>query len=180
MKNIIELLKRRHSIRTYSSEPIPDYTIKTILSAGLYAPSGRGIFPVEFIVVKDKSLLKKLSLCKAKSSKMLESADYAIITIVNNFKSDMIIEDAAIAMIIMHLTATDLDVGSCWVHCRNRFTKTGQETEEYIRQLVNIPLNYTVEAILSLGIPEKNNYVDFNKKIDFSKVHLNFFGQNYN
>ena len=38
---LLELIKKRRSIRSYLPDPIPDEHINKILEAGLYAPSGK-------------------------------------------------------------------------------------------------------------------------------------------
>ena len=59
-------------------------------------------------------------------------------------------------MTLMMLEATEQGVGSCWVQCRGRRTSEGTSTEERIRSLLDIPDNFGVLAILSLGMPAEN------------------------
>ena len=59
-------------------------------------------------------------------------------------------------MTLMMLEATEQGVGNCWVQCRGRQTSEGTSTEERIRSLLDIPDNFGVLAILSLGMPAEN------------------------
>ena len=54
MENFHELLLTRHSIRKYTDEPIAAEDVKTILEAGLMAPSSKRSTAWNFIVVEDK------------------------------------------------------------------------------------------------------------------------------
>ena len=58
-------------------------------------------------------------------------------------------------MTLMQLEATEQGIGSCWVQYRGRQTPDGASTEDYIRTLLNIPKNYGVLAMLSLGIADE-------------------------
>ena len=150
---LLKLLQSRRSIRKYTDEHISDETLEKILQAGLLAPSSRAIYPVELVAVRDKEMLRKLSECKAAGAAMLKNADAAIVVVGDTAKSDAWIEDCSITMTLMMLEATEQGVGNCWVQCRGRQTAEGTSTEERIRSLLDIPDNFGVLAILSLGMP---------------------------
>ncbi len=153
--DLINLMLRRRSVRKYTKEDIPEDKINTILQAGLLSASSRSRKPWEFIVVKNKDTLQKMAKCRVNSAKMLEEANCAIVVIADGDKTDVWIEDCSIAMSNMHLTASALGLGSCWIQGRLREAENGQPTEEYLRQLLKYPNNFKLEAILSLGIPQK-------------------------
>ncbi len=150
---LLKLLQSRRSIRRYTGEHISDETLEKILQAGLLAPSSRAIYPVELVAVRDKEMLCRLSECKAAGAAMLKNADAAIVVVGDTAKSDAWIEDCSITMTLMMLEATEQGVGSCWVQCRGRKTTEGTSTEKRIKALLDIPDNFGVLAILSLGIP---------------------------
>lgn len=150
---LLKLLQSRRSIRKYTDEHISDETLEKILQAGLLAPSSRAIYPVELVAVRDKEMLRKLSECKAAGAAMLKDADAAIVVVGDTAKSDAWIEDCSITMTLMMLEATEQGVGSCWVQCRGRQTAERTSTGERIKSLLDIPDNFGVLAILSLGMP---------------------------
>ena len=150
---LLKLLQSRRSIRKYTGERISDETLEKILLAGLLAPSSRAIYPVELVAVRDKEMLRGLSECKAAGAAMLKNADAAIVVIGDTAKSDAWIEDCSITMTLMMLEATEQGVGNCWVQCRGRQTSEGTSTGERIKSLLDIPDNFGVLAILSLGMP---------------------------
>lgn len=154
--NLLDIMKKRRSIRQYTSDPIPSDTLMQILEAGLLSPSSRGRRPWEFLVIEDKDMLKKISGCRVGSAKMLEHAAAAILVLADPLTSDVWIEDCSIAMAQMHLMADSLGIGSCWIQARLRKAPDGSPTTEYLRRLLHFPDHFEAEAILSLGIPEQH------------------------
>ena len=55
-ENLLELLKKRRTIRRFKPEPIPDEYVGKIIEAARWAPSGANSQPWEFIVVKKQEL----------------------------------------------------------------------------------------------------------------------------
>lgn len=167
---LLDIMLKRRSIREYNNEEISDETIDKILNAGLLAPTSRNRKPCEFIVVKDKEILKKLSQSKDAGSAMIEKAYCAIVTIADSDKADTWIEDSSIAMAYMDLMATECDVGSCWVQSHLRKTSEDEDSEEYIRNLFNINDNYRIVGILSLGLTDSRPPAHTLEDIDRDKV----------
>ncbi|MFC1909186.1 nitroreductase family protein [Chloroflexota bacterium] len=58
---LLELVKKRRSIRRFKPDPIPDEYIDKIIEVARWAPSGFNIQPWEFVVVKDKELQEKIA-----------------------------------------------------------------------------------------------------------------------
>lgn len=171
---LLDTMLKRKSIRQYTDEKISKENIEQILQAGLLAPSSRNIRPCELIVVESKDTLEKLSHCKTFGSKMLKDASHAIVVLGNKNKSDVWIEDCSIVMTYMHLMATSLNIGSCWVQCRLR-NNGEMTTEDYIKDLLSIPDSYCVEAILCLGISANEITSHLSNELDLSKIHNETF-----
>ena len=71
--------------------------------------------------------------------------------------SDTWIEDCSIAMMIMQLRATEFGIGNCWVQVRGRYLdETGELTADLIKSKLNIEDKYSVECMLSLGMPAED------------------------
>ena len=175
MENLLELMINRRSVRKYSSEPVTDQQIKTIITSALLGPSGHSKYPCEFIVVKDRDTLEKMSHCRVGVAKMLNNASCAIVTIADKDKADTVIEDSAISMMNMHLMAANLGLGSCWIQLRIREAEDGRNSEEYMRELLGIPENYLCQAILSIGNLEKSPKPHDVNKLNFDKIHMEKF-----
>ena len=175
MNDLLELMINRRSVRKYSTEPVTDEQIKTITTAALLGPSGHSKYPCEFIVVKDRETLEKMSHCRVAVAKMLNNASCAIVVIADKDKADTVIEDSAISMMNMHLMAANLGLGSCWIQLRIREAEDGRSSEEYIRELLGIPQNYLCQAILSIGNLEKTPKPHDVNKLHFDKIHSEKF-----
>ncbi len=154
MNQLLEIMRNRRSVREYIGESISEDKLCQILQAGLLAPSGRARRPWEFVVVKEKDVLAKLAKARAHGASMLEEADCAVVVLADPELTDVWTEDCSIAMTQMHLMADYLGVGSCWIQGRLREAVDGSTTEHYVRELLQVPENYVLEAILSLGMPK--------------------------
>lgn len=153
---LLSIMKNRRSIRQYTDEAIPKEHLKKIVQAGLLAPSSKNIRPVEMIVVEDRKMLEKLSKSKQSGSAMLSNATCAIVVIADTSQADAWVEDCSLAMGYMMLMAENLGIGACWVQERLRQTSQGSKASEYVKEILNIPAHYEVEAILSLGMPAQS------------------------
>ena len=60
MNVVIEAIKKRRSVRSYESKPIPKDIINMIIEAGNEAPSAMNSQPWRFVVVEDKKVKEKL------------------------------------------------------------------------------------------------------------------------
>ncbi|MDO5132373.1 MAG: nitroreductase family protein [Eubacteriales bacterium] len=175
-EDMMNVFLNRRSIRSYTGEPIPMEKLNQIVMAGLSSASGRGIRPWELIIVRDRQKLIDMSGCRLRgSSRMLVGADAAIVVIAQEDKSDVWVEDCSIVMANMHLMASALGVGSCWIQGRLREALNGKPTEDFLRALLQFPSEYRLEAILSLGIPDENPPSTEPESLPFYKVHFNKF-----
>lgn len=172
---LLEIMKNRRSVRTYREEPVSESQLKKILQAGLLSASGRAVRPWELIVVRDKSTLKWMAGSRAMGARMLEGADTAIVVVGDEEKTDVWTEDCSIVMANMHLMADSLGVGSCWIQGRLREASDGRTTESYLRELLEFPENYRLEAILSLGMPKNHPAPRSLEELPWEKVHREKF-----
>jgi len=175
---LFDVMLKRRSVRQYNGLEISDEMMHSVLQAGLLAPSGRDIKSVEFIEVSDKDMLAKLSKAKSGGAGMLAGASRAIVVVCDPDRTDTWIEDGTLAMIYMHLRATDLGLASCWVQIRNRFAaaESGQvPADDNVKELLKIPEHLSVLSILSLGVPTAIKAPHSELDADFSKVHREKF-----
>jgi len=119
--------------------------------------------------------LKKFSVCRDMGCKFMEGAPAAIVVLADGTKSDVWVEDASIAAVIMQLQAEDLGLGSCWMQVRNRKKEENLTTEDYIKSIINAPAEMKVECVVAVGykLEEKKPFDDSRLQLD--KVHKNTF-----
>ena len=172
---LIEMMRRRRSVRKYTGEGVSEEQLELILQAGLLSASSKASRPWEFIVVREKKMLTEMSDCRVGAAKMLAGADCAIVVVGDEQKGDVWIEDCAITMANMHLMADSLGLGSCWIQGRLREAADGSSTEDYLRKLLGFPENYRLEAILSVGVPENHGAPYELETLSMGKVHRETF-----
>lgn len=175
MENFHELLLQRRSIRRYTSEPIDAEQVKLILEGALTCPTSKSSRSWHFVVVEDKEMLQKLGECKPSYALSIANAPLAVVVCADMTKSDAWIEDASVAAIVMQLQATDLGLGSCWVEVRDRYREDGTPSEEYVRELLGIPENYGVVAIVSIGHKDEERKPINPEKLQWEKVSIGRF-----
>jgi len=150
---MIELLRRRRSIRCYTDQPVAREALDLLIEALLRAPSSRNNKPWSFVVVDDPELLLGLSAAKESGSTFLKKAPLGIVICGDPAKSDVWVEDCAIAAILVQTVALSLGLGSCWIQIRERRHDAGSTAQAYIRELLGIPEQIMVECIISIGHP---------------------------
>lgn len=176
---MIELLRKRRSIRNYTGEQIDPASIDLLLEAALRAPSSRNIRPWEFIVVDDPGLLARLSSAKEHGSAFLKQARLGIVVCADESRSDVWVEDCAIAAILVQMTAESLGLGSCWIQIRKRRHDDAGSAEEYIRELLAVPAHIRVESIISIGHPAGKREPLPAGELDFGRIRHNSYGEQW-
>ncbi len=175
MENFHELLLNRRSIRRYTSEADDAEQVNLIMEAGLECTSAKSGRRRHFIVVEDKEMLQRLGECKPNYALSVANAPLAVVVCADMTKSDAWIEDASVAAIVMQLQAVDLGLGSCWVEVRDRYREDGTPSEEYVRELLGIPENYGVVAIVSIGHKDEDRKPINPEKLQWEKVSVGRF-----
>ena len=172
---ILDIFANRRSVRKYAQGSLEDEVLDKILKAGLLAPSGHARRPWEFILVRDKRMLERLSGCRESGANMLKQAAAAIVVIADEQKQDVWIEDCSVALGYMHLAASTLNLGSCWVQVRLRAAADGRSCEEFLREALGFPPNFKAEAILVLGVLQRSPSPHDLQKLNLSKIHKENF-----
>ena len=127
---------------------------------------------------QDKETLQKLSRCKEQASQFIADAALAVVVMADPLGSDVWIEDASIASIYLQLQAEDLGLGSCWVQVRERFAAPGITSEEYVRDVLDIPLQLQVLSIIAIGHKGMERKPFNEEHLQWEKIHLNKYGGN--
>ena len=140
MENFSELIQKRRSMRKFTDETLTQDEVVTLLKAALMSPTSKRSNAWQFIVVDDKETLKTLSHCKEHGASFLADAPLAIVVTADPLASDVWIEDASIASIMIQLQAEDMGLGSCWIQVRERFTASVMASDEFVHGILNIPL----------------------------------------
>lgn len=163
METLIDLIKRRRSIRAYTEQDVTQEQVRVILEAAMAAPSANNKKPWEFIVVRDKDLRKQLAQTH-RWSYMCEHAPVVIVVCGNERQSDHWVEDTSAATENMLLAVTSLGLGAVWVAVYPR-----SERDEHVRKVLNIPKDVRVLCMVPIGHPAEEKSA--RTQYDDGKVH---------
>jgi nitroreductase len=175
MKDFSELIKTRRSMRKFTEQELTQDEVVTLMKAALMSPSSKRSNSWQFVVVDDKETLKRLSACKASGAQFLEGASLGIVVLADPLASDVWIEDASIATLMIQLQAEDMGLGSCWIQVRCRETADGQSAEDVVRDILDIPLQMQVLSIVAVGHKGMERKPFDEAHLQWEKVHLNKF-----
>ena len=176
---MMDLLRMRRSIRKYKDKDIDPRTIDDLKEAVLRAPSSRGINPWRFFFVTDRELLSRLSKAKEHGSAFLKDAAVGLVVCADSRKSDVWVEDASIATIIVQLAAESLGLGSCWIQLRQRPHSKDRTAQDYVAELLQLPPGVMVEAVVAIGHPAERKAPHPQESLLWPQAHRGLFGRPY-
>lgn len=149
--DIFDVIKVRKSVRKYIDKSVEPEKIEKVLTAAQLAPSWKNGQCWKFITVTDKEIKKQLINFTGSFNKSWLGKEHAIIVACGDpeksgFRNNQnyYLVDVAIALDHLILMATSLGLGTCWI---------GAFEEDNIKNLLQIPNNYRIVAMTSLGYP---------------------------
>lgn len=150
-----EVIKKRHSVRKYTDQPIDRDVLDTILDMAGTAPSSHNSRSTAFMVVDDPDTLAAMSEMRDHGSRFVRGAAAAVVVLGDETVSDMWVENACISASFLQLAATSMDLGSCWVQVHGRLRSSENHSlgtaEEYLRTLLGIQDRFRVLCVVTLG-----------------------------
>jgi nitroreductase len=169
--SFLDMILSRHSIREYTGESIDDESLKTLVRAGMAAPSAVNVQPWSFIIIKDKKTLLNLRE-KLPYAKMLNTAAAAIVVCGVTDKDEVFAKnhwmlDCSAATENILLAAHALSYGAVW-------TAVYPDTERVktVCDECKIPSNVIPLCVIPIGIPLKINSKPIDK-FDEGNIHWN-------
>ena len=152
---IIKALKTRRSVRAYKSEQITDDELKTVLEAGTWAPTAKGLQDPWIVAIQNPALLKRISRMNA-AVWGREDIDpfYGAPTFVLVFgTADWVnaVPDGSLVLGNMMNAAHAIGLGSCWIN-REREMFATDEGKALMREL-GLPDGLIGIGALALGYP---------------------------
>lgn len=172
----IDLLRARRSVRKFRDKPVEREKVDLLVEAALRSPSSRGFNPWSFVVVSDPETIQRLARSKPHGASFLAGAPLAIAVCVDPEKSDVWVEDASIAALNLHLAATDLGLGSCWIQLRKRDYDETQTAGDYAAGVLGLPEALTVSVIVAVGYAAQQPAPHPREALPQGKVSFNRYG----
>ncbi len=177
MDSFSELAQLRRSTRRFAPGELKQEDVVALLGTALQAPSSKNSRCWHFVAVDDKDLLQRLSCCKEHGASFLSDAALAVVVLADPLASDVWVEDASAAAMMLLLQAEDLGLGACWIQVRERFAPSGEPAGEYVREVLSIPLQLQVECIVAVGRkPDTRRRPE--REMLWERVHINGYGGN--
>ena len=141
--DVFEAIRTRRSIRKYSQKPVPKKILLKIAEVARLAPSASNLQPWHFIFVTDGD--KREQLSHSRWAGFLAESPVVVVGCGDQKVSPSWYRvDVTIALEHIVLAAASMGLGTCWI---------GSFEEDEVKQLLKIPENYRVVALLALGYP---------------------------
>lgn len=145
-----EVVKKRHSVRSYTAQIPVDSDIVKILKAADLAPSAGGLKSRKVFVVKDQRIRRELANAAHHQDFVAEApivlvfcADLDMIATYGRRGRDLYcIQDTSAAVENALLKAADLGLGSCWI---------GAFEEEEVSEICRLPTWLRPVALVTIG-----------------------------
>jgi nitroreductase len=160
MEQIMEIIKKRISIRAYKDKALPAETIDAILEAAKYAPTARNMQELEYKVITNKDLIKQASdsiaaVVKRDSPAMPARPNFfynapLLILITGPVDNQWIFPDAGLAAQNIMLYAASIDLGTCFIGMSRMIEKD----KEMLRKL-HIADDRKIAAAIVCGYPDE-------------------------
>jgi nitroreductase len=174
---LIDLLRSRRSIRSFADRPVEHEKLDLLVEAMLRAPASAGRAPWEFVVVGEKETIARLSEARVQGSAFLRGAALVVVVCAHPQISDVWVESAAIATLLLHLEAHDLGLGSCWVQVRLREHDAQRSAAEYIAEVIELDPAMDVEAMVGIGYPAETKAGHPTSSLPYDKVSFESYGR---
>ena len=156
MKDFMELAQSRYSVRKFDKRPIEGEKLEKILEAGRIAPTACNYQPQRIYLLQSEDAMSKINaVCRC-----IYGAPTCIVVAYDENRGAKGTEelayegfnfaemDATIVCTHMMLEAWDLGIGSCWV---------GAFQRKRVHDILGLPANETVCALLPIGYPAKES-----------------------
>ena len=165
---LMEVIRARRSVRTYTDLPVQRETLERLVNAAIQAPSAVNAQPWHFTVIRNPLLLDRISAAAKRhileltppSGPMREHLSdplfhifyhAPVLILISAKDGDWSKEDSALAAEILMLAACAEGLGSCWIGFAQRWLETKEG-----RDMVGLPQGYVPVAPIIVGYPRES------------------------
>ena len=140
--SVIDLILKSYSARNFTSEPVSNGDIETILKCGIKAPSASNAQPWRFTVVKDPAIMQQMIGNVTQGN---------VLILVSGLESRSTVDyDCGLATENMAVAAISLGLG------QRIYTGPIANINSTMKQTLQISNGYKAVAVLRVGNIEKN------------------------
>lgn len=149
------MILSRRSIRQFKFKPISKDILEKLVNAARLAPSAANLQPLEFIVVDEEEIRKKIFKCLKWAAYIAPQGDpqpghepmaYIVVLVNTEIKEKGYEYDAGAAIENMILAAWEKGIGSCWLLSVER---------RRVQETLKIPITLKIDSVLALGYPNE-------------------------
>ena len=154
--DLSDAVAKRRSIRTYKKQDLPQGVVEQLLESARRAPSAGNVQPWEFVVACTQKTKMAISQA-AFGQKGIQEASVVIVVCADEKRAAesygdrgrtlYCLQDTAVAIQNILLTACSLGLGSCWI---------GAFKEDEIRKVINAPKHMRPVALIPVGYPNES------------------------
>lgn len=166
-----EAIKKRRSIRNYTSADIAEDDLRKIILAGAMAPSAHNQQPWQFIVIRDNEIQRRLMLGGSHREQLVK-APIVLAVCFETKADDYGIIDASLAAENIVIAAADIGISSCIVTSYLPDKSQHRQYEE-LKEILKVPKEIEVLLLIALGYlaedPDEKRLKPFEDLIHFEK-----------
>ncbi|WP_332448751.1 nitroreductase family protein [Methanoculleus sp.] len=168
---IFSVIRERRSVRNYTDREVTDEALGAIIAAGVQAPTALGLQPWQFVIVKDRDLMRRASdYCKPllvekigaeprpgidEFLAALKSPEFSIfynapvlVLVLGARDTVSSVLDCTLCAENMMLAAWALGIGSCWIGAATLI-----EQNPDLLAALKVPGDHQIVAPLVFGYP---------------------------
>ena len=177
--SLISSILSRSSLRRFTSEPVSDEAVQTLLHAAMAAPSSMNLQPWHFIVIRDEKLKLELRSCLP-YAKMLKDGSIGIVVCGDTSLYERVnrmdgedntlywVQDCSAASENLLLAAHALGLGAVWTGVYPLESRVSK-----LQELLRIPSSIVPLNLIVVGHPASSaKPMD---KWDATKIHYEHF-----
>ena len=169
---ILDNIMTRSSVRNFTSKPISQERIETLLRAGISAPSAGNKQTWDFVVITDRKILDAIPAIN-KGTHMAKNAKLAITVVgapAEALEPDYWMMDASAATENILLAAHAMGLGAVWTGI---YPENGTGRVKALQKLLNLPEGKLPLNVIVIGYPVGESIVKDKWKPE--KIHYNSF-----
>ena len=163
----MSVIFKRVSVRKYEAKPVEEEKVREMIQAGCAAPSAGNQQPWEFYIVRNQSILEKLSKVHQYSG-FVKDADLAIVPcyrIEGLWAPQYAHIDMAACTENILLKATELGLGCTWIGIAPE-----EDRLKTVKEILNLPENLAPFCLIPTGYPAESRPQE--NRYEKNRIHL--------
>lgn len=168
---VLDVIRKRRSHRDFLDKEVEEEKLEEILKAAMFSPTARHQRLWEFIVIKDEKTKDLLAQTKKHSYFVNRASVVIAIASPEDETGRYWLEDSFIASTQIYLEATNQGLGTCCVQIYGSKRDNGDDAEEYVKKILNVPKEIRVACLMPIGYPKEKLPEHSDEEFEKEKIH---------